>query len=117
MLRSGKAAVLALSSAALFAILIASGTAASGDASPVLPAPVFLSQMSTQSQCPPSATLDLTSLLPSERDVCRGELTPDPLADTMRGGRTCRCSCGFPCKTDADCGGAVGSCRSGISCC
>ena len=35
----------------------------------------------------------------------------------VRGGRTCRCSCGFPCKTDADCGGGVGSCRGGISCC
>lgn len=34
-----------------------------------------------------------------------------------RGGRTCRCSCGYPCKTDADCGGGVGSCRGGISCC
>jgi hypothetical protein len=34
-----------------------------------------------------------------------------------RGGRTCRCSCGFPCKSDADCGGAIGSCRGGISCC
>ena len=34
-----------------------------------------------------------------------------------RGGRTCRCSCGYPCKTDADCGGAIGSCRGGISCC
>lgn len=33
------------------------------------------------------------------------------------GGRTCRCSCGFPCRTDADCGGAIGSCRGGISCC
>jgi hypothetical protein len=36
---------------------------------------------------------------------------------TDRGGRTCRCSCGFPCKSDADCGGAIGSCRGGISCC
>lgn len=44
----------------------------------------------------------------------------DPLSapDGMdRGGRTCRCSCGFPCRTDADCGGAIGSCRGGISCC
>ena len=32
-------------------------------------------------------------------------------------GRTCRCSCGYPCRTDADCGGAVGSCSKGISCC
>lgn len=30
-------------------------------------------------------------------------------------GRTCRCSCGQPCKTDADCGG--GLCTGGISCC
>ena len=30
-------------------------------------------------------------------------------------GRTCRCSCGQPCKTDADCGGGV--CAPGITCC
>ncbi|MCB1033778.1 MAG: hypothetical protein KDD47_08095 [Acidobacteria bacterium] len=29
--------------------------------------------------------------------------------------RTCRCSCGAPCTTDADCGG--GRCTSGITCC
>ncbi|HEX4602426.1 MAG TPA: hypothetical protein VH724_00385 [Candidatus Angelobacter sp.] len=28
---------------------------------------------------------------------------------------TCRCSCGYPCKTSADCGGA--SCDAFISCC
>lgn len=27
----------------------------------------------------------------------------------------CRCSCGVPCETDADCGGGV--CRTGITCC
>jgi hypothetical protein len=31
--------------------------------------------------------------------------------------KTCRCSCGYPCETDADCGGAVGSCEAFISCC
>ena len=31
------------------------------------------------------------------------------------GTRTCRCSCGQPCKTDADCGGSI--CAPGISCC
>ena len=31
------------------------------------------------------------------------------------GRRTCRCSCGYPCKTNADCGGAA--CVAGISCC
>jgi hypothetical protein len=29
--------------------------------------------------------------------------------------RTCRCSCGAPCETDADCGG--GACTAGITCC
>jgi len=31
-------------------------------------------------------------------------------------GRTCRCSCGFPCKTNADCGPG-GVCAAGITCC
>jgi hypothetical protein len=30
--------------------------------------------------------------------------------------RTCRCSCGFPCTTDADCGPG-GKCTAGITCC
>jgi hypothetical protein len=30
--------------------------------------------------------------------------------------RTCRCSCGFPCKTNADCGPG-GICTGGITCC
>lgn len=29
--------------------------------------------------------------------------------------KTCRCSCGIPCQTDADCGGNV--CGVGITCC
>jgi len=31
--------------------------------------------------------------------------------------KTCVCSCGYPCTSDADCGGAVGSCHVGITCC
>ena len=30
-------------------------------------------------------------------------------------GKTCRCSCGQPCKTNADCDG--GLCAAGITCC
>lgn len=30
--------------------------------------------------------------------------------------RTCKCSCGQPCQTDADCG-LGGVCRAGITCC
>ncbi len=40
-----------------------------------------------------------------------------PVLPEFMATRTCRCSCGYPCKTDADCGGAAGSCRSGITCC
>jgi hypothetical protein len=40
----------------------------------------------------------------------------EPAEPVFLGGRTCRCSCGFPCKTDADCGPG-GLCRAGITCC
>jgi len=54
----------------------------------------------------------------SDGGSCRAEMTPGTFPEWVRaGGRTCRCSCGYPCKTDADCGGGVGSCRGGISCC
>jgi len=48
---------------------------------------------------------------------CKAESSTIELPGTSHGGRTCRCSCGYPCKTDADCGGGLGSCRAGISCC
>jgi hypothetical protein len=42
-----------------------------------------------------------------------------PRADNLAGGRPkmgfCRCSCGFQCSTDADCGGS--SCDPFITCC
>jgi hypothetical protein len=40
---------------------------------------------------------------------------PDTLAAAPRKRGTCRCSCGFPCATDADCGGS--SCDPFITCC
>jgi len=40
---------------------------------------------------------------------------PENLAAAPRHRGTCRCSCGFPCATNADCGGA--SCDSFITCC
>ena len=48
---------------------------------------------------------------------CKKESSAAEFVGSAHGGRTCRCSCGYPCKTDADCGGALGSCRAGISCC
>jgi hypothetical protein len=41
-------------------------------------------------------------------------LHADNLVDPKKRG-TCRCSCGFPCATDADCGGS--SCDPFITCC
>jgi hypothetical protein len=40
----------------------------------------------------------------------------NPVPEPLFGGRTCRCSCGFPCKKDADCGPG-GICSGGITCC
>lgn len=67
--------------------------------------------------CQPS--LDLGAALEARGRTCPATAqdqtgTPDFM---VTGGRTCKCSCGFPCTTDADCGGAVGSCRSGVTCC
>ena len=64
-------------------------------------------------------TLDLPAPAPAGGETCQADATTDTVS-TLKPqfhGRTCRCSCGAPCKTDADCGGAVGSCRAGISCC
>jgi len=64
--------------------------------------------------------LDLSKLAPAQGQTCPATAAPrtkTPESEFLVGTRTCRCSCGFPCKTDADCGGAVGSCRAGISCC
>jgi hypothetical protein len=52
-------------------------------------------------------------------DLLNQSETLAPRADNMAGGRPkmgfCRCSCGFQCSTDADCGGS--SCDPFITCC
>jgi hypothetical protein len=59
-------------------------------------------------------TLDLAEMV-DKAQVCPAELPQNPVPE-LKAGRTCRCSCGFPCKTDADCGPG-GMCRAGITCC
>ena len=61
-----------------------------------------------------------TSLQP---DLSLKSVLSTPFASSATGGsmvaaigRTCKCSCGFPCKTDADCGPG-GVCAAGITCC
>jgi hypothetical protein len=52
-------------------------------------------------------------------DLLSQSMTPAPQADNLAGARPqtgfCRCSCGFPCSTSADCGGV--SCDKFITCC
>jgi len=60
-------------------------------------------------------TLDLTAVLSAKAEVCPAALPQSPQPE-LKFGRTCRCSCGYPCKTDADCGPG-GICAGGISCC
>jgi hypothetical protein len=93
---------------ALFAICNAGWAA--GPAAPTVTA--------AQPGCQPA--LDLGKTLAPMGETCAAVASPKtqaPQPEFMLGGKTCKCSCGFPCTTDADCGGAVGSCRAGISCC
>src|ERR1051326_384496 len=52
-------------------------------------------------------------------DLLSQSATVAPQADKLAGARPqmgfCRCSCGFPCSTSADCGGV--SCDKFITCC
>jgi len=56
---------------------------------------------------PPAAT---------QAGLCSATVATNPVPEPLFGGRTCRCSCGYPCKTDADCG-LGGICSGGITCC
>ena len=46
----------------------------------------------------------------------KSTFSPELLPTAMLHRRTCRCSCGYPCNSDADCGPG-GSCDAFISCC
>jgi hypothetical protein len=82
---------------------------------PILKAPAA----ADQTGCAGTLNLDAVS---GKGQVCSAatpQKTPEPefMASKPVRLRTCVCSCGYPCTSDADCGGALGSCRSGISCC
>ena len=71
--------------------------------------------------CQPA--LDLGKLASTKGETCPATaaprtMAPEPefMAQPTRL-KTCVCSCGLPCTSDADCGGALGSCRLGITCC
>jgi hypothetical protein len=55
-----------------------------------------------------------TSLQPDM--TLKSTISPELLPTATLRRRTCRCSCGFPCNSDADCGPG-GSCDAFITCC
>ncbi|HVR95736.1 MAG TPA: hypothetical protein VMW27_03930 [Thermoanaerobaculia bacterium] len=64
------------------------------------------------------ADLALPAPVSAKGETCPVAASKGMVPDFMvkAGGRTCRCSCGQPCKTDADCGPG-GRCTAGITCC
>jgi len=102
--------ILALS---LFALL-GTAPAYAGEAMPAESA-VAAAPAPVQSGC--GEVLNLTAALSAKAEICPATADQNATPEFMAAGRTCRCSCGFPCKTDADCGGGVGSCRAGVTCC
>jgi hypothetical protein len=87
---------------------------AEGPAAPaVAPAPVAPAQPG----CAPA--LDLAAALAGQGELCLapapGTTAPELMSRPPFFTRTCVCSCGYPCETDADCDG--GSCGPGITCC
>jgi hypothetical protein len=75
--------------------------------------------VAAQPGCQP--VLDLGKALAPKGETCAVTAlpkTPEPefMAPPQRL-KYCTCSCGAPCTSDADCGGGVGSCRVGITCC
>ena len=102
---------------AMAVLALAGAAPASAEtAVPTVPAPLVAAQ--AQPGC--GTGLELNLATPSQGETCPvaqpASAVPEFLARPF-GGRTCVCSCGFPCTSDADCGGALGSCRKGITCC
>ncbi len=70
----------------------------------------------------PPATAGCEPSLDFLADTTHGEVCPAAPApansapEFLAIRRTCRCSCGFPCQTNADCGPG-GICSPGITCC
>jgi hypothetical protein len=94
----------------LFAILAAVPAHA---ASPLQPA---AAPAVAQPGCQP--VLDLGKALQGKGETCTATAAKTQILEPefMALRRTCRCSCGYPCTTNADCGPG-GACTAGITCC
>jgi hypothetical protein len=99
----------------LLAVLGARPALAGEALNPALPA-TAVAPASVQSGCAP--VLDLAAALSAKEQVCPSH-APDSATPQLMARpsiRTCGCSCGFPCTSDADCG-PDGVCAPGITCC
>jgi hypothetical protein len=85
-------------------------------ASPAAPVAALAAAVPVQPGCQPP--LDLGKALKGQGATCPATAPKpqNPEPEFLVGTRTCRCSCGFPCKTNADCGPG-GVCTAGITCC
>jgi len=93
---------------------LAGGPAAPAAASGIAP----VTAAPSDPGCTPA--LDLAAVLSSQGEVCPATTAPEVATPELKARppflRTCVCSCGFPCSTDADCGPG-GRCGPGITCC
>ena len=102
------------------AVLALAGAAPAAAATAPLAVPAAIAAAPAPAQPGCGTGLNLNLATPGQGETCPAALpsSPEPefMAKPVRF-RTCVCSCGFPCTTDADCGGGLGSCRAGITCC
>lgn len=113
-----------MAGAFLFVALVLVGALSQGpafggkDGAPAVDHPAAMSPPPAPVQ-PCAGTADTIAIPPAEElNYCPAEApvsaSPDWAAKPHRHGY-CRCSCGYPCQSDADCGGA--SCDPFITCC
>jgi hypothetical protein len=97
----------------VLALAICEGPAFAGEAA----APAVAQTQAAPAQIGCASALDLAAALSGPAQLCPAaapETAPE-LKARPPFLRTCVCSCGAPCQTDADCDG--GRCGPGITCC
>ena len=108
---SKKTFLLSLLGAVALVICCLPATAAEG-----LPASAVAVPATPAAEPPAGCAAPLDLLAGAPAPICAVAIDlVDPAPAPLAVRKTCRCSCGFPCQTNADCGGAL--CHAGITCC
>jgi len=104
----------------VFVPVLALGGELPADQTAGSPDSTVLSASAEAGSAPAESALVVSDQPDSENAFCPAEspqtIMPDQLEQFAFGRKTCKCSCGYPCKTDADCGPG-GICATGITCC